>query len=218
MRIMTLFAHPDDETLTAGGTLAKFGKENDFRVVIPFAGVAARGGHRKDEILTLREECIRAMRVFYIGDVRFGDFADNRGDGIHRLTLFKWCEKHIKDFEPDLILTHHWRCANIDHQRCHEAAMMGTRPLINKQVEIWSGETLSSTGYLRPTGFEPNLYVGLDRKQIDSKMAALAEYRSELQFHPHPRSIETAMALSILRGSESGQTYAEAFMVQRMFK
>ena len=36
-------------------------------------------------------------------------------------------------------------------------------------------------------------------------------YKSELKKHPFPRSIKSIKAQSLLRGSESGFKYAEAF-------
>ena len=36
-------------------------------------------------------------------------------------------------------------------------------------------------------------------------------YKSEIKKHPFPRSLKSIEALAILRGSESGFKYAEAF-------
>jgi LmbE family N-acetylglucosaminyl deacetylase len=69
------------------------------------------------------------LRTFYLGN-----FPDNEMDKhslwetIHRL------EAIIKTVNPDLILTHHRYCTNIDHQYCHEAAVVATRPAINNHI------------------------------------------------------------------------------------
>jgi hypothetical protein len=41
-------------------------------------------------------------------------------------------------------------------------------------------------------------------------------YRGEMGEHPYPRSAEALRALAILRGSEYGARYAEAFDVIRI--
>ena len=48
---------------------------------------------------------------------------DNENDSRPLLDLIKWCENIIKKTRPDLILTHHRNCTNIDHvlPRCMDA-------------------------------------------------------------------------------------------------
>ena len=60
----------------------------------------------------------------------FGDLPDNETDKHSRLELIHWPEKILKKVNPDLLLTHHRYCTNIDHQYCHEAAVIATRQMI----------------------------------------------------------------------------------------
>ena len=43
-------------------------------------------------------------------------------------------------------------------------------------------------------------------------------YKSELKTHPFPRSIDSIKSLGILRGSQSGFKYAEAFQLIKAVK
>jgi len=59
--------------------------------------------------------------------------------------------------------------------------------------------------------FLPNYYVDIS-PYMEEKMNIMKIYRSELGQHPFPRSTEAIRSLAVLRGSESGVLYAEAFM------
>ena len=133
------------------------------------------------------------------------------------LELIHWLEEIIKKVKPDLILTHHRYCTNIDHQYCHEAAVVATRPSLNNHITVLCGEVPSSTGYLKPTAWEPNLYIEVSEDELDTKIKAMETYRGEARAYPHPRSKEVLKALARVRGSESGFYFSESFMIQKMF-
>jgi len=224
-RVLTFFAHPDDETLAAGATISKlirFGA--DVHIAIPATGIhARRNTHSKEmrdpSLIKLREDCYSAMKILGISPdkIYLGSFPDNEMDKHTLLEVIHWLEEIIKKVDPDLILTHHRYCTNIDHRYCHEAVVVATRPSINNHVRILSGEVPSSTGYLRPVQWEPNLYIELDNQDLKRKIQAMETYQGEARPNPHPRSREVLKALAKVRGSESGFMYAEAFMIQKMF-
>jgi LmbE family N-acetylglucosaminyl deacetylase len=94
---------------------------------------------------------------------------------------------------------------------------VATRPVVNSHIPILCGEVPSSTGYLRPVQWEPNLYVEVTEEELDAKIKAMQSYKGEARPDPHPRSPEVLKALAKVRGSESGYLFAEAFMIQRIF-
>jgi len=215
-KILTLFAHPDDETLSAGGTLAKLSQDNEITVAIPATGLKARD--KEDyEIDQLRTDCESALYCLGVQHIKYGEFADNQMDKYPRLEIFKWFESVIQDVKPDLIFTHHRYCTNIDHQRCHEASVVSTRPDVEKHIVILCGEVPSSTGYLHPVQFDATCYSVLTKEHIEKKIQAMNCYISERREYPHPRSTEIIEALAKVRGSEAGAEYAEAFVVQRSY-
>ena len=133
------------------------------------------------------------------------------------MRVSRWLEGIIARVRPDLILTHHRYCTNVDHQYCHEAAVVATRPDVTRHVPLLCAEVPSSTGYLRPVQWEPNFYAEVSEVDLEAKVKAMETYRGEARPDPHPRSREVLLALAKVRGSESGFRFAEAFMVQRMF-
>jgi LmbE family N-acetylglucosaminyl deacetylase len=224
-RVLTFFAHPDDETLAAGATISKLtGLGIEVYMAIPATGNPKRtkiqaSSSLDKEIAKLRKDCHRALKVLEVPakHVYFGEFSDNEMDKHTMLEVVLWLENVIKKVKPDLILTHHRFCTNIDHRICHEAAVVATRPSIDNHIPILCGEVPSSTGYLRPTQWEPNFYVEVSEQDVERKILAMESYRTEARPDPHPRSREVLKALAKVRGSEAGFLWAEAFMIQRMF-
>lgn len=224
-RVLTFFAHPDDETLAAGATIAKLTKLGAIvHVAIPATGIHSRRNtqeeQKRDSDLTeLRKDCEKAMAVLGIlpQNIYLGDFPDNEMDKHSRLETIHWLEAIIKNVNPELLLTHHRYCTNIDHQYCHDAVVVATRPGLNDHVTVLCGEVPSSTGYLRPVQWEPNLYIEVTENEVELKIKAMETYKGEARPDPHPRSREVLKALSKVRGSESGFYFAESFMIQKTF-
>lgn len=223
--ILTVFAHPDDETLAAGATIAKLSRNGAaVHIAIPATGIHSRRHisspeSRKDDLTELRKDCQKACAVLGISpaNIYLGEFPDNEMDKHSLLKVIHWIEKIIDKVKPDLILTHHRYCTNIDHRYCHEAVVVATRPAVRSHVPILCGEVPSSTGYLKPVQWEPNFYIEVAEDDVELKIKAMETYKGEARPDPHPRSREVLWALAKVRGSESGFLFAEAFMIQRIF-
>jgi len=212
---LTLFAHPDDETLAAGATIKKLTDSGTVvHVAIPATGVHSRTWkklkHRNRELKILHDDCTKAMATLGVEHIYLGEFADNELDKHSLLSLIQWMEPIIDRLNPDVIFTHHRNCTNIDHQKCHEAVIVATR---NMPITVLCGEVPSSTGYRKPTAFEPNLYVNVTESNVDDKIKSMQTYSGEARPSPHPRSPEVLKALAVVRGSEAGFNFAEAFMI-----
>ncbi len=224
-KILAFFAHPDDETLGAGGTISKLAKAgNEIFVAIPGAGVYARRNKTDDKKMkneknALSKHFAEAMKILGVksSNIFTGSFPDNEMDKCSRLELNHWLEDVLGKVKPDIIFTHHRFCTNIDHQYCHEAAVVAARPGTNSHIVVIASEIPSSTGYLKPTMWEPNFYVELSKSDLENKVKAMMAYKNEVRKDPHPRSPEVLRALAKVRGSESGFNFAEAFMILRDF-
>ncbi|KPL07896.1 hypothetical protein AMJ86_02500 [bacterium SM23_57] len=224
-RVLTFFAHPDDETLAAGATISKMCRMGiEVHAAIPATGVTSRRNIKdqatlESELQVIQEDCRKAMEVYGIPQDRIylGGFPDNEMDKGSLLELVHWLEDIIQQISPDLIMTHHKYCTNIDHRYCHEAAVVAARPSVDSHIAVWCGEVPSSTGYLRPAHWEPNLHVDVSAEDVARKIKAMQCYRGESRPDPHPRSPEVLRALAKVRGSEGGFMWAEAFMMQKTF-
>jgi len=224
-KVLTFFAHPDDETLAAGATIKKLTDLGvEVHIAIPATGIHGRRNtlekaKRDADMNNLRQDCEKAMAILGVHpeNIYFGNFPDNEMDKHSLLELIHWLEEIISRVKPDLILTHHRYCTNIDHQYCHEAVVVATRPGLNNHITVLCGEVPSSTGYLKPTQWEPNLYIEVSESNIEAKIKAMETYKGEARPDPHPRSREVLRALAKVRGSEAGFYFAESFMISKMF-
>ena len=218
-KVLTFFAHPDDETLAAGATIKKLTDLGiEVHVAIPATGVQSRSNTQDtesldSELIDLRQDTEKALAILGIPseNIYLGDFPDNQMDKHSLLEVIHWLEKIINNVKPDLILTHHRYCTNIDHQYCHNAVVVATRPGLNDHVTVLCGEVPSSTGYLKPVQWEPNLYIDISKDNLESKIIAMETFKGEARPDPHPRSREVLSALAKVRGSESGFYFGGKF-------
>lgn len=224
-KVLTFFAHPDDETLAAGATIRKIVNLGaEVHIAIPATGIHSRRNIQEEkergaDLVELRQDCEKAMGVLGIkpSNIYLGNFPDNEMDKHSLLEVIHWLEEIINNLKPDLVLTHHRFCTNIDHQYCHEAVVVATRPGLNDHVTVLCGEVPSSTGYLKPVQWEPNLYIEVSENDLESKIKAMETYKGEARPDPHPRSREVLSALAKVRGSEAGFYFAESFMISKIF-
>jgi LmbE family N-acetylglucosaminyl deacetylase len=220
--VLVLAAHPDDEVLGCGGTLAKLAKDN-ARVHIAFLadGVFSRAGERATQQLELsarRSAAQKACEILGASSVSFGNFPDNRMDTISLLEITQAVEQLITVHQPEMLFTHHAGDVNIDHRRVHEAAVTACRPQAGHPVKtLLCFEVPSSTEWQLPGSapvFTPNWFVDISAT-LECKLAALDAYAAELRAWPHPRSTQGVTHLAHWRGATVGVEAAEAFMLGR---
>jgi LmbE family N-acetylglucosaminyl deacetylase len=223
-RILVVAAHPDDEIIGVGGTVAKYVDLGyDVFAVVLGEGQTSRypqggGSMNVQEIVySLRDDARAAAKIISYTDIFFDSLPDNRFDQPCLLDVVQKVEKYIDDLDPGIVFTHHAGDLNIDHRITHEAVVTATRPLPGSRVKkVLEFETLSATEWNFGAGstFSPNVFVNIDG-YIDRKIEAMNKYRTEIREYPHPRSAEGIMAASKRWGTVAGYEYAEAFRLVR---
>lgn len=219
-RVLAVFAHPDDETLACGGTLAKHVAAGD---VVSVAVVTDGVSSRTDAFDAARN--VRALAfasamktvgagTWYQG-MRGAEAFDNRLDRLALLDIAQWIEMCVAAAQPTIVYTHHRGDLNIDHQIVAEAALVATRPQPGGSVKaVYAGEVLSSTEWAFDGSFVPNLFVNMT-PFMPKKLEAMKCYSEELRDWPHPRSEQGVIGLAMARGMAAGARFAEAFQVIR---
>ena len=223
-KVLVVAAHPDDELLGCGGTIALHVlKGDEVFIVIAAEGATSRfdEGIRKEfseELLFLKKCSENAANLLGIKNLKMLGLPDNLLDSINRLDLNKLIEKEINSIKPTIIYTHHSGDVNVDHRRLHEAVITACRPKPGICVKrILSFETLSSTEWQPPGSgiiFQPNWFIDIEHV-LDKKLEALKFYESEMFEWPHSRSIKSVKNLAKYRGSQVGKNAAEAFHLLR---
>jgi LmbE family N-acetylglucosaminyl deacetylase len=219
-KILVVAAHPDDEILGCGGTIARYAQEGaEIHSLILGEEVTSRTTVSKKSshlaLENLKKQALTANKIIGVKKVYFSSLADNRFDTVPLLEIIKEIEKVKNDFKPEIIFTHYRSDLNIDHQITYQAVLTATRPLPEEFVKtILAFEVASSTEWNYPLSFSPNVFYDIT-KTIDLKIKALAAYHSEMREFPHPRSLPGIKLQAQNRGLQSGVTDAEAFMLVR---
>ncbi len=224
MTVLVVAAHPDDEVLGCGGTMARLAQEgHEVHIAIMAEGITSRHADRSaadaEQLARLHRQAHAAAAKVGAKDVVLFKLPDNRLDTIPLLDIVKLVEELIRKLQPEVIYTHHPGDLNIDHGVVHRAVLTATRPVHGQSVrEIYSFEVPSSTEWafqkLEPV-FRANVFVDVS-KTLEAKLAALACYDSEVRKFPHPRSAEALRANAIRWGTVIGCDAAEAFELVRM--
>ena len=223
--ILVVAAHPDDEVLGCGGTIARLTSEgSNVYTLILGEGITSRDKERdrtkrKNEIAELRKQTEDANKILGVNKVYTYDFPDNRFDTVPLLDIIKTIEETKDGIKPDIVFTHHLGDLNIDHQITFKAVMAACRPTKDESVkEIYSFEIPSSTEWNAPsplTYFIPDYFVNIS-KFLETKIKALKEYETELRDFPHPRSLKAVELSAQQWGVKMGFGAAEAFKTVRV--
>ncbi len=222
--VLVVAAHPDDEVLGAGGTIARHADAGDVvQVLIVAEGATSRQEQRDrqqvaNELTSLAKAAQSAGRILGATAVELLSLPDNRLDSLDRLDLIKQIEQRIDLHKPQVVYTHHAGDVNIDHRRLHEAVVTACRPTPGQPVRrLLSYEVASSTEW-QPSGsapaFQPNWFVDISA-QLARKREALEAYASEMRPWPHARSLDALEHLAHWRGAHVGVAAAEAFCLLR---
>jgi len=217
-RILVIAPHPDDESLGAGGTIAKFSANGDAVTVVTVSGhmpplytkeiyqqtvSEAKSAH---EILGVSQSIFLDLPATMLGDIPVHEFNSK----IYNL---------LEEVKPHIVLFP-YPDRHVDHRIIFESVMVATRPVkAGNNIEILAAyETLSETHWNAPhiePNFIPTWTVNIT-DFVQKKLAALAKYESQIPPFPGPRSLEAIEALAKFRGTQSGFAFGEAFHVVRM--
>ena len=224
MKYLIIAAHPDDEVLGCGGSIAKWAKDgHDVHVLIMAEGATSRDktrarDTRQKELSHLAQSAKMAGEILGVHSVELLDYPDNRMDSVDLLDVVKTVEEYIEKLKPVVVVTHHAGDLNIDHQITQQTVMTACRPQPSNCVKrILSFEVPSATEWQSPTvsrPFMPNCFEDIS-ETLELKIKALEAYESEMREWPHARSIKAVEHLARWRGASVGVEAAEAFMLIR---
>ena len=211
-KILVISPHPDDEIIGCGGILDKFKRKHQISWTII---TKMQKGYKPNQIEKRKKEIQKVkikLNIKNFFNLNFNPKELNRGNLeklIEELSII------IKKVKPQIILAPYLHDAHSDHFYTSYAINHILKVFRYPFIEsCYYYETLSETNlsFSKAKKFNPNLYIDIT-KNIKNKIKLLKIYKSEIKKHPFPRSVTSLKSLALLRGSESGYKFAEAFQI-----
>ena len=215
-KVIIISAHPDDETLGAGGTLLKHFNDGDDINWLIVTDVFEEQGFSKDRVVSRQIEIEKVSKMYGFSNVyKLGHPTMKLNDTILH-ELINQISRVFQELNPEIIYVMNRSDAHSDHRIVFESVMSCTKsfryPYIKKVLMY---ECLSETEFapiLPENVFQPNYFVDISNF-LHKKIEIMKIFHSELGVHPFPRSIKNIEALATFRGASVGVEFAESFQL-----
>lgn len=214
--ILVIAPHPDDETISMGGTINKYVK-NNYKVHILIISGHLPPLYKKEDYAITVNEAKKAFKKLGIFSYKFLDIPATFVKDYETAKLNNFIYREVLQFKPSTVFIP-FPDRHIDHRVIFDSCVVAVRPNNNffpKKVLCY--ETLSEThwnvGGIEPS-FIPDYFIDIS-KNINIKLSALSIYKSQIK-NNNSRSLDSVKSLAKFRGSQNGCNYAEAFKVVRI--
>jgi LmbE family N-acetylglucosaminyl deacetylase len=217
MRVLVISAHPDDETIGAGGTIARHVSQGDD-VYWCVVTQAYQPEWSEKFIEAAKLQIINVKNIYGIKKVYSLGFPTVKLNTVPYIELSSAIQSVVDNVCPEIVYTTPAEDLNQDHRIVHDCTLVAARPLSNNNVRrLLSYEISTTSSFGIPggvTNFYPNVVIDIS-KYIEKKIEAMKCYLTEIKNYPHPRSIKGIRLLSKERGLSFGVEAAECFKLIR---
>ncbi|MGF1545594.1 MAG: PIG-L deacetylase family protein [Parvularculaceae bacterium] len=223
MRILVIAPHADDESLGAGGAIARHVANGDDVTVALMTGPDEDGTHPFIDPAAfekVRGEFHKALDVLGVERRVVKNLPAVAMANSPVQIVNAAAKAVVEEARPERLYVPFAFDLHKDHRELFYAFAVQWRaylPTGQAIREVLAYETPSETHlaapYVEPS-FTPNVFIDVSA-HLDKKLAALACYESQRQDPPLPRSPQAIEALARLRGSQIGVDAAEAFVLVR---
>jgi LmbE family N-acetylglucosaminyl deacetylase len=218
-KVIVISAHPDDETLGAGGTILKHKENGDEIYWLIVTNVFEDKGFSKKVVTSRQAEIKRVSDIYGFKETFVFDYPTMTLSSSTLVTLVPEISKIFQNVKPEIIYTVNRSDAHSDHRHLSDAVMACTKsfryPFIKKVLMY---ECISETEFapaFPEKTFVPNYFVDIT-EFFNKKIEIMKVFESEIAEHPFPRSLRNIEALATFRGAAAGCEYAEAFQVVKI--
>lgn len=218
MKVLVFAAHPDDEVLGMGGTIALHAGAwgDEVRIVCVTDGSSTQYPGDTATREQKGEEARAAAAELGVADYVHLDFPDMRLDTIPHVEVNESVEAQVRDFTPEVVYTV-FPDVNRDHRALFDSVAVATRPTPAQTARRVLAYAPTSSVEWTPAvlgAFVPNWFVDIT-ETFERKLAAFARYATEARTYPHPRSERALRAHAEFFGASAGFEYAEPFVLVR---
>jgi LmbE family N-acetylglucosaminyl deacetylase len=209
MRAVVIIAHPDDEVLGCGATLARLSDEgHEIRVLLALRRSDPRGVASWDRILG---DFNAACAVLGVTPVMADPLLEERAADSDVRDLLDLIRPHVEWSET--VFTHWPGDVHQVHRGVSRAVEIATRPFrLRRNVYFFEVATSTDQAYVQH--FSPQLFVTVGPDHVERKVKAMSCYSTE---EASGRSALDVRRNLESRGAQIGVPHAEAFVVARQF-
>ena len=215
-KVIIISAHPDDETLGAGGTILKHKQNCDEIYWLIVTDVFESEGFSKERVLSRKQEIEDVSKLYSFNDVYKLGYPTMKLNDTILFELVNKISQIFQELKPETIYVMNRSDAHSDHRIVFDAVMSCTKSFRYPYVKkVLMYECISETEFapiLPERVFQPNYFVDISDFLIN-KIEIMKIFDSEIGEHPFPRSIKNIEALATYRGATIGVNYAEAFQM-----
>jgi len=216
-RILIFAAHPDDEILGMGGTIAMHTDRGDAVRICCVTDGSSTQYEGNVEILRQKQgEALKAAAAVGVTDYVHLDLPDMRLDTLPHVEVNRVVEQQIAEFRPDTVYSVQ-ADVNLDHANVFKSVAVATRPVPGQPVRrVLTYAPMSSTEWTPApeTWWLPNWFVDISAT-LDRKLEAFRHYESERREWPHPRNERALRTHAEYWGTVVGHAAAEPFVLVR---
>lgn len=221
-KVLVIAAHPDDEVMGLGGTIAKLtaqGVECHLLIVTDGSSSQYHDSDSLQKIIDAKKvETKKCADLLGFKSIYYGELPDMRLDKTPHIAINQVIENVIGEIQPDTVFTHFWGDVNRDHQEVYKSTLVVVRPVMDQVVrELYCYRVPSSTEWAPNKGdtmFMPNIFVDIT-EFAEQKYKAFACYSTELRDYPHPRSLQYLRETDKAAGLRMGILAAEELILLR---
>ena len=209
-KILVIAPHPDDESIGCGGTILKYRKLG-YEVNLAIFTKMPAGKFSKKTIEIRKREILKIKSFYNFKNFIQLDYEASNLDNLPNAKIIQSIKEILNKYEPSKVYIPSIKDIHTDHVKISRCFLSCIKIFRHKYLkEVMAYETLSETNFNFSESFCPNYFEEIT-STLNSKIKAIQIYKSEIKKHPFPRSIESIKALAVLRGSQSGYKFAEAF-------
>lgn len=221
-RVLVVAPHADDESLGAGGLIARSIAEGRSVAVALMTGAGATPHplFSAQDLGEVRREFDHAMGVLGVQKIFTPGLPSTLLSETAVHLINQAAQQIVADFRPDLVVLPFEHDLHHDHGILNYAFRVAMRSHLaanRRPHAVICYETPTETHLQHPhirASFEPDLFVDIS-DHLDRKLSALACYASQMGAAPALRSVETSRVLAAWRGAQIGVGAAEAFSIVR---